>query len=202
MRRPRFSIGGLMAAVLVAGVGLAALRSASPLWGRLVFTAALAAVGLAALAALVAGGRRRAFAAGFVLFGGGALLLHFGPWCRAEVRPYLATTALLDAVRPLIRPAAPELVEWAYVDSWVEPLQPVANTWIPILTAPDDSVIPSGAGNPSYTVNLSWPRPRLILVEPDAPFLRIGDSLLALAWGGVGGLVGRRLHATRDLRGG
>jgi hypothetical protein len=82
----RISIRSLMAFVLVAAVGLAALRNASELWAGIMLLFALAAVGVAILGTALSRGRERAGWLGFVVFGGGYLVVSLFP-----VRYELAT---------------------------------------------------------------------------------------------------------------
>ena len=79
MTGTRVSIGGLLAIVVFAAVGLAALRSATDLWASLVNTAALAVLGFAIVAAVVRRGASRTFWLAFVVFGAGYLALASGP---------------------------------------------------------------------------------------------------------------------------
>src|SRR5438270_8186539 len=104
MSRPRFSIAGLMFVVLLIAVGVAALRSASQLWAGMIFTLTLALLGVAVIGVIYRRGARRAFWLGATLFGGGYLIVSFGPWFATEVRPYLVTSALLDALDARMHP--------------------------------------------------------------------------------------------------
>ena len=75
MRHFRFSIAGLMGAVLVAAVGLAALLSASPIWAGTMLLLTYVVLGLAILCAVLRGHARRAWWLGFCVFGWGYLAL-------------------------------------------------------------------------------------------------------------------------------
>jgi len=66
----RFSIAGLLAVIGTLGVAFAALRSPSYLWANVTFSAALAALVLAAINVAIGRGRSRAFWAGFLIAGG------------------------------------------------------------------------------------------------------------------------------------
>jgi hypothetical protein len=65
----RFSIAALAAAIVLCGVGLAALRDPSEWWTALLFTATAAALPTAVLGAMFRRGEPRAFWAGFASFG-------------------------------------------------------------------------------------------------------------------------------------
>lgn len=95
-----------MGVVLASGVGLAALRYATELWASAVFTATLLGLALAAAYASQRRGPRRAFWSAFVAFGAGYLVLAFGPWCDATIRPRLLPTKLLDAAFARLHPDA------------------------------------------------------------------------------------------------
>lgn len=75
----RFAISKLMVLVLISAVGLAALRSASDLWAGMMLLFALAAVGIAVMAAVILRGRERYWWAGFAFFAGGYLCLPSAP---------------------------------------------------------------------------------------------------------------------------
>jgi hypothetical protein len=114
---PRFSIAGLLAFVLVCGLGLAALKAASGMWASVMVT--LAAVALLTSIVGAAKGRNRAGWLGFAVFAWGYVVLNFAPWCRDVVYPHLlTTTAILESYRHL-HPKPPALTQ-VYVDDPVE----------------------------------------------------------------------------------
>jgi hypothetical protein len=101
MRRLRFSIAGLMGIVLVAAIGLAALRSPSAIWAGAIFSLTCAVLGLAIVGAIYCKGAARAWWLGFCVFGWGYLAMvgfsRAGP-------PFaqLPTTQLLLALGPVL----------------------------------------------------------------------------------------------------
>src|SRR5689334_9877107 len=95
MRLPRYSLAGLMVAVLVAAVGLAALRFATPMWASSVHTVFLGLLLAALLGACLATGRARAGWLGFAVFGWGYLLFGFTSWFSAGTAPPPLVTASL-----------------------------------------------------------------------------------------------------------
>lgn len=102
MTHLRFSLAGLMAAVLLIGVGFAALRFASALWASALFTLAVASVPAATLGAAFSNGATRAFWAGCALFGVCYLfLILLGEANR------LATANLLSYLYPVMRRSEP-----------------------------------------------------------------------------------------------
>jgi hypothetical protein len=68
MRFVRFSIAGLMAAVLTAALGLTALRSVSETWARATLLATYAVLALAMVEVVCRGEAERAWWLGFVVF--------------------------------------------------------------------------------------------------------------------------------------
>lgn len=99
MNRIRVSIAGIMVFVLVSALGVAALRSPTPLWAGGVFTLALAGLGLAAPGMLYRKGGRRAFWVGFAAFGWGYWIVSLSPWVGEVVQPRLITTFALQDMR-------------------------------------------------------------------------------------------------------
>lgn len=94
MIRPRFSIAAGVGLVLLAGLGLAALSSASVPWVQTIATASLGMLAFAVVGAT--SGRNRAFWRGFAIFGWLYALVSLGPWTEGHIRPMLMTTGLLD----------------------------------------------------------------------------------------------------------
>jgi hypothetical protein len=84
MGRFRVSISGLMVAVLIAAVGLAALRAPTPLSASLIFTATVLLLATATLQALAGGGVAKRCWTGLAVFGWAYLLIAFGPGARSN----------------------------------------------------------------------------------------------------------------------
>ena len=61
MRAPRFSIRSLLATIAIAGVGLAMLRSPSPVWANASYTVAIMAIVAGASSAILRRDSRRAY---------------------------------------------------------------------------------------------------------------------------------------------
>lgn len=87
----RFSLAGLFVAVFFVAFAVAALRFASHWWATATFTLTVGLLAVGLIGAMFRLGERRAFWTGFVLFGGGYLLLVFGPWLADFVGPNLVT---------------------------------------------------------------------------------------------------------------
>ena len=90
MRTIRFPIAGLMGAVLVVALGLAALRNPSETWAGVMFLLTCGTLCLAIVGVVCRSDRERAWWLGFALFGWGYLLLSL--WSRVN----LPTMTLLD----------------------------------------------------------------------------------------------------------
>jgi hypothetical protein len=93
----RVSIRALMAFVVCFAVVFASLQQPTDLWANAMFTIAVAVVGLSAVGYLFGPRGQRATWGGVLLFGGGYLVLGFGPWFEDRVMPRLVSTALADA---------------------------------------------------------------------------------------------------------
>jgi hypothetical protein len=178
--RLRFTIGLPLAVIAACGVGFAALRDPNDWWSSLAFTAALLGLAFAALYAAYRKGPRRAFWAAFTAFGWGHLALAFGPGCETAIRPRLLTTKLLDALLPVLHPAAGGTVR----------------LWDATTGRPINSV----AFSPDGKV-LSW-RVKTAGTQAAARehFQDVGHSLASLLLAGLAGLAARRFHARRDER--
>ena len=92
LRTIRFPIAGLMGAVLVVALGLAALRNASEIWASVIFLLTCGLLCLAIVGTLCRRDAERAWWLGFALFGWGYLVL--ASWSSVE----LPTMTLLDAI--------------------------------------------------------------------------------------------------------
>jgi hypothetical protein len=102
MRAPRFSIATLLTVIALSGVGLAALRSPSPLWASAIYTVAAVAIVAAASSAILGRGARRAYWLGFSLFGGAYFYLTMG------FNSHVVTEAMLDLLYPYAAPQSPQ----------------------------------------------------------------------------------------------
>jgi hypothetical protein len=95
----RYSIAGLMAVVLVASLGLAALRSGSGAWAGGFYLLTYGLLALALIGAACRGKAERAWWLGFALFGYGYLRISFS-YNYVYVTFKLPTTYLLEAICP------------------------------------------------------------------------------------------------------
>jgi hypothetical protein len=173
-----------MAIVLLIGVGLAAMQSASVLWASAVFTLTVAVLSAGLLGAMARRGRARMKWAGFALFGWVYLGTTFGLW------------ADVNGVK-----APPYVTRWG-LDYWDSKLWSVHR----VDTAPLGEVLFSrfpawGIGGGTSVGPAPGPPTAVPLaLTPDAfQFRRIGHCLAAILFGLVGAVLGR-LIATEDDR--
>lgn len=106
--RLSFTLRGLFAAVLILGVGCAAVAYPSPSWASGLFSGVLLLLVIAALGAAVSRGTARATFGGFAWLGSAYLVCAFGPWFDRQVAPELPTTRLIrtwdDHLKDSIKP--------------------------------------------------------------------------------------------------
>jgi hypothetical protein len=186
----RFSIRTLMAFIVLAAVGLAALKNAGEVWDGTILMAAMAAVGVAILAAIFSRGREQAWWIGFALFAGGYLHLAAGPWTVDAFRQRLVTTSLIGHLRNLMFEShEPYLLqERAEIRSQLEKLQPATRTYDPVSASLRNSL---------REIDAQLSRIRNTARHFDH-FQGIGHSLLAFLAGLVGGVVAVWLRGRRD----
>jgi hypothetical protein len=109
MTRPRSTIAQLMACVLYAAFGFAALRNADDLWADATYTIAIISLAAALLGAIVRGGRARVSWIGYAVFGWTYLLLDLLPAWTVSIfgfqqiaRPHLLIGRATAQVQPYI----------------------------------------------------------------------------------------------------
>src|SRR5262249_32674530 len=165
-----------MAIVLLIGVGLAALHSASVLWSSAVFTLTVAVLSAAVLGAMARRGRARMTWAGFALFGWVYLGTTFGPWAAG------------NGVS-----APPYVTRWA-LDYWDAKLWSGGQVETGRMeTGPSGEML-----FPRYPPALP-PAAVPVVLPPDAfQFRRIGHCLAAILFGFVGAVLGRLLAVKDD----
>jgi hypothetical protein len=175
MRRFKISIAGMMLAVAVAALGVVGLKEGTDLWASATFTLTVMILLGAILNAWHGRGSRRAFWAGFVLFGWVYLLWIFRPWTnqrnQLDVPPVL-TSVLLDVVHEHIH---------------VEP-QYIPNPNFPSLPSPAPAV--------AYSASEMILKPGIVYWRGDIESYRqVGHCLAALLFGLVGGAWSVYTHA-------
>src|SRR5258705_11148408 len=96
MRRPRFSLAGLLSTIVFLAIGLAALREATAAWDSGVFGFTLTVLSISALLVIHRTGIKRAYWIGFALFGWTYMVLSLVPAIEARL-PTPTNLALLDS---------------------------------------------------------------------------------------------------------
>ena len=97
IKLPRVSIAGMMSAIVLIAVSIAAFRFPTPLAANGFYTFALVVLASSLCGVVFCRSRRRAYWAGFAFFGWGYFLLIFGPWPEGMNPEHrLFTTAVLD----------------------------------------------------------------------------------------------------------
>ena len=189
MKRYRLTIARMLGITASIGVGLAALRSATQLWASFAFTLTLGLLTISVLAAFYRCGHRRAFCVGFSACGWSYLVMCFAPWFEGFVGPSLSTTAVLDFLYPVIRPAAsPNGREALYSFGSDDVISAVG----PGSIAPSELWLEGERGEPDGT------RFGKVLVLSSGRFRRIGHSIFAVVAAFLGGFIARRLYFTGE----
>lgn len=190
MRRIRFSLAGLMGLVLVAGVGIAALRNASPAWTGSMLFLTLALLGVSVLGMVYRRDGKRAFWLGWGIFSGGYLALAFAPWWAQEIKPVLPTSLLLSYLHERLAPNGPLTVTLA-LDQQMQNMQGTLSVTLPARLSTAQAL--NAVMAPAATMSgLRW-----LSISHDAEsFEQVGHCLAGLLAGLIGGLVGRWFHAT------
>jgi hypothetical protein len=160
----RSSIRSLMAVVVAAAVGLAALRDANEWWARAMLLVALAAIWNAVLKAVVLRDKEKYRQAGFALACDAYLIVALGP-----LQPSLGTTRLLNYLHAQMHPPLR--------------LVTVSSSSRSVTYAPGAELVVV----PNHPVGARLKMPT-VSAAPDA-FLRVGHCLFALLAGLAGGMV-------------
>jgi hypothetical protein len=184
--RIRFSIAGVMGAVLVFAVGFAGLSAASALWASAVFTLTVTLLAGAIVGAVACRGPSRIAWLGFGVFGWTYLLATFWLWPvpNGVTAPPFLTKALLDSFQPSLVTAKV---------TWMDPgpLGEMSTEPPPNVATP----VPGRMGMPTYT-------PFAGRVVNRLHYRRIGHTLAANVLGLFGALLGTLLRARSEAAAG
>jgi hypothetical protein len=192
VRRVRFTIGGLLGAVLFAAVAFAALREADEFWDSAVFTATLSVLLASVLLAAHRTGGRRAFWLGFALFGGAYLTASLVP----AVGSRLLTTrglTFLDSKMPGRDEPVKLMLRWTNTPRG-------NNTVASVAFSPDGRTLAATGQGVVRLWDVAAGKAFGISVRTTESFLGIGHSLLALLLALLGGYLSRRLHSPGRTR--
>ncbi len=195
MRRIRFNIASLLVAVLVLGVGFAALRESSDLWESGVFTLTLTALLISILLAVHRSEKRRAFWVGFALFGWTYLGLSLVP----SIESRLISSTALTYVRSEVARGSLKITKVRHSGNW----RLVQTMGLESTSQPVQSVVFTNVGKQLATTNKGQVRVWDVATGnllggwsgTTENFVRIGHSLLSLIAGILGGQLSRHLYA-------
>jgi hypothetical protein len=162
--RFRFSLLGLMAVVAYVAVACAAVRYSTELWASGLFTLAVV---LQMVAVVCVACRSESAWAGFLVFGGGYLLLALGPW--SQSMPPLITSHGITWLDQKLHGEAPQTAAFAVSGS----------PWVKSYTTVNASQILLWDATTGRSLNAN--------VQP--VFQRIGHSLLSPLFGLLGALA-------------
>jgi hypothetical protein len=162
MTRLRFTIGGLIVVVVVAAIGLAAIRSGSAAWAGAMLSITFFAMICSFLGIALGRAGRRVYWSGFALLGWSYLLLVYVPWFNHNIGVYLLAPNLFDSLDEVLHADPPP------GGGGSGGLQSVP---IEILSA---SATGGGFGGPTN-------------VGAASDFRRIGMAMEALLWAFLGG---------------
>jgi hypothetical protein len=170
----RFSIAGLMAAVLFLAVGFAGLRAASPLWASGIFTMTVTVFAGAIVGAAACQGPSRFALLGFGIFGWTYLLATFWLWPAPNgvTPPPFLTKALLDYFQPSSNTAAVMWIDTVPAGEMSTDSPPMVTTKVP------------------GTANLATMTRFAGRVVNRLHYRRIGHTLAAIFFGLLGALLG------------
>jgi hypothetical protein len=215
--RLNYTVLSLLGFLAFAAFACAAVLNANSLWAGITFNVAICATFLAAAGTICRRGEARGFSLCFLVFGGGYLVLSFGPWFSTEVRPYLLTSHLVSSLYDKVRRIEPRVASGVtvylahsgrvFVDN-----EDVAPEEIPQQlrgTAPNDLYVyeddPAGITDPDYlrARHAFWDSLRgrytsantadaaSVSVPKRTQFDRVCHSLWALVFAVIGGLIAR-----------
>ena len=180
MRRPRFTIAGILGFVVLLAFGLAALREATDAWDSGVFGATICWLSVAALLAVHRRERNRAFWLGFAMFGG----------------VYLAASLV-----PSVASRLPTTLGLRYLDSNLSDRTGAATKFNSVFATTGNGYFVQALdgkvdldGDSIVLWNAATGKPVSVVRGTAENFVRIGHSLLALVAGFLGGRLSRRLY--------
>lgn len=190
MRRIRFTIAALMSIILVAAIGLAALRDPSELWASAIFSLTVVGLLVSALAAIARTGAARLACLGFLLFAGAYLALSFGPWAWFNSEGLRPPPLISRLLLTQLREKGPGLAE-RWKDHGVG--MAISNQNIHFSVGPADTVFFASSSRPLSMYNTVVP-------FDYSPYKQIAHSIFALIAGGLGAATGRFLAPARADR--
>jgi hypothetical protein len=183
MRRFRFSIGSMMALIVVLGVAFAALHFPTPLWANIWFSSALAAVTFAIPAAVYNRGEQRAFWVGFATFGWVYFIAAMGPWFHEQTGFQLVTTTILDLMAPYL--VQKDYLLHTYIGQFNPPSAPTTPTPWQLWNLPD------------FSIGRVW-RTGYVTLQSPSLYFRVGHGVFCVIVALLGGEAVRFLAVMRS----
>lgn len=169
MKRRRITIAHIVLVVLIAAIGLAAIRSGSTAWAGAMVSITFFVMICSLLGVVLERGMRRVYWLGFASLGWSYLLLTFAPWLDVKVGQFLLAPNLFAQLNEVLHPDAQGVSGFQSVPVWIL-----------------GSTVTSGAmGGGSGAADL-------------ADFVWIGVSMEALLWAFIGGWVACYFASGRD----
>jgi hypothetical protein len=107
MKRPQITIAQIILVVLVAAIGLAAIRSGSAAWAGAMFSITVFAMICSLLGVALGRGMRRIYWSGFATLGWSYLLLMYIPWLHGNVGRFLLAPNLFVYLEELLHADSP-----------------------------------------------------------------------------------------------
>jgi hypothetical protein len=219
----QFRLGTLLLAIVWVALVSMGLRTASELWSGILFVLAAGSMLLAALISIYRTGRTRAFALGFVIFGGWYTLLALGEQSYDDpstARPDLLTTRGAIALYLLVHGDGVQTTAQSIVAPVAAPYtttQFVAPAASYQVVSEVEMVVPAGSPLPTVPPPPTGPPPTLAPPQPVitsvpmryvtrtiqsqtvslSSFLSVAHNSLLMLLGLIGGITAQYLYATR-----
>ncbi len=212
IRRFRTSIAGMLGAIALIGVTMAAVMSPSHLWGNAYYTLTATCLVIALIRVIYSRGERRAYAVGFAIAGWAFFLAHYGPAPVSNVAENLITRPILDILYPFTVPTDPNLAVTppAAPTVWPAGVTPAPPTTIMLngsqvqLPTQYYALFNTTQTNPVSTF-AAWENWTTLDRTTNAPaqfspgyFRRVLINVMCLALAMAGGAIARHFYRTRD----
>ena len=192
----RFSVRSLTAFIVVAAIGLAALRNANDLWAGMLLLLALAAAAIAMMGAVILRGGERYWWAGFAFFGGGYVAVAVGPWLSDTFQPQLGTTQVLrHAHDRMMAFASPTLDDAELADLRKRRLE-LRSVFMQVRARRESD--PTLIATKRALAKVDQQLAAADAVPPFDQFRRVGHSLFTLVAGLLGGTVAVWFYMRRE----
>ncbi|HEV3164496.1 MAG TPA: hypothetical protein VGZ22_10760 [Isosphaeraceae bacterium] len=190
MRRPRFSIAKLLAAIAFCGVAFAALRYPTFLWARVLVSLSLASLVLALINVIFSQKQNRAFWLGFLISGVAYLAILSVTWQSVFRTAWHAESERDGRVDSLLVSSA--LLDCLYEQAVLGYIAPSFPGDPPEYTSVTDSLF-------EFDRSVIEMRPGVSTVHLSPPtFRQIGHALITLLFAFAGGLYARHCYVRRE----